>query len=240
MHHPSRTPGLWFLPVSFAAGVATTTLLHSWLWPRSPVVLEREETKRIAATVPPDETPPLSFYEMRVPWERPRASKRGRSDNTAKRVPSPRRIKLAELASSTRSGVADTRAPAILGEDPPAVNPAKSSTPFLWNLDLPNRGPSPPVSSNDATNESITQIYEGTILDAACVSPSCSISSATTMFALRLDDGKMLPFDTVGNLRAQAKKKKSRWVSKTLAGKEIRAKVSGMVVGNELIAVSID
>lgn len=260
---PARTGGLWFLPVSFAAGVAITALVHNWLWPRSPVVLRHEETKRVAATVPIDKAPPLGFYEMRVPWNGPPATRHSRSDTKsprsrmvtsssqrrrlmgvdANRVASLARTGLLESSSSTKSNAAVARVPAIVREDPPALNTAKDNTPFRWNLDLPNRGPSLPGSSNGTESESVTQTYEGTVMDAACVNSirqSCSISSATTTFALRLDDGKTLPFDTVGNLRAQAKKKKSRWVSKTLAGKEIRAKVSGMVVGNELVAVSID
>jgi len=136
----------------------------------------------------------------------------------------------------TLSGAANASAPAILEESPPNIHAVEDRRPPSLNFGPPSQ----PAPSTGTTTTDLTQTYEGVVVDAACVSgqPSCSISRATTTFALRLKDGQTLRFDSVGNLRAT--KKKGRWVSKTLAGKEIRAKVNGMIAGGELIAVSIE
>jgi hypothetical protein len=275
---PPHILGRWPLVVAFAVGVATTALIHSWLWPshlKSPTAFEPKAEDHATANRLLVTGPPVAFYEVKVPWNpAPHAPKRTgmasrsirssalRSRATTSKAPQPqvrdalspeldasikpasgKHTSLSELSVPTQSSAVDAAAPAIFGENPPAVNFALDHGPIALNLDLPDRGPNPlPHSSGTAKSETIIHTYEGTILDAACNARSepCGISATTTRFALRLKEGQILPFDSVGNLRAETAKKKSRWVSKSLAGKEIRAKVGGMIVGNELIAVSID
>jgi hypothetical protein len=235
----------------------------------SPVHFETKGKDR-AFVIPPraeavrrsDQGPPIGFYEMKVPWNpAPHATKwrpRTGEATTSKVAPSPPvRASVSTVPDAaiqrasgdhplaTQSVIASAAEPPTPGANPPALNLAQDH-PIAGILDPPDRGPNLQPRSSGAKSESTTQTYEGTILDAACVAPAtggsepCGISASTTRFALRLKEGQILPLDSVGNLRAQTAKKKSRWVSKTLAGKQIRAKVSGMIVGNELIAVSID
>ena len=110
--------------------------------------------------------------------------------------------------------------------------------------------------------------YKGTLVDASCgtsgpgaasaATPSkprseanrtaapenagktCSVSAATTRFALKLDDGRTIRFDSVGDLRAQeALKNRKKWTEAAGSGKPIRAKVSGFMTDNKLMVISI-
>jgi hypothetical protein len=69
---------------------------------------------------------------------------------------------------------------------------------------------------------------------------SCAATSSTTEFGLRMRDGQVLRFDSVGNERAkQAMTARKKWTDAASAGKEIHATVSGNESGNELTVVSI-
>jgi hypothetical protein len=70
---------------------------------------------------------------------------------------------------------------------------------------------------------------------------ACAPSASTAEFALRLEDGRTLKFDSVGNVRAQeALKAKKKWSDQASAGKPVHAKVHGMVTGDALTVLSID
>lgn len=70
---------------------------------------------------------------------------------------------------------------------------------------------------------------------------ACSVSSSTSQFALKLEDGRTVQFDSVGNLRAQeAFKDKKKWNEAAASGKPIRAKVSGFMTGDKLMVMSIN
>lgn len=70
---------------------------------------------------------------------------------------------------------------------------------------------------------------------------SCTVSSSTSRFALKMEDGRTVPFDSVGDLRAQeAMKNKKKWSDAASAGKPIRAKVSGVMSGDKLTVVSVN
>ena len=70
---------------------------------------------------------------------------------------------------------------------------------------------------------------------------TCSVSSNTSQFALKLEDGRTLRFDSVGNVRAQdAIKNKKKWNEAAGAGKPIRAKVMGFMTGDKLLVTSIN
>ena len=96
-------------------------------------------------------------------------------------------------------------------------------------------------SQNTAPVELKTQTYKGMLLDATCAgTSSCSVSSATKEFALKTNDGRTLPFDTVGNDRAQeAVKAKKKWSEAVSAGKPIQTTVSAAETGNKLAVLSI-
>lgn len=69
----------------------------------------------------------------------------------------------------------------------------------------------------------------------------CSVSSGTSQFALKMQDGRTVQFDSVGNMRTQtALKEKKKWSEAATAGKPIRAKVSGTMTGDKLTVVSVD
>jgi hypothetical protein len=152
-----------------------------------------------------------------------------------------------ELRQPAVSAWAAAKTPLILEETPPSISPVQNNAALLTSLELPPvRVPEAPLP-----DKLTTQTYNGIVVDAACATPAkvtarekkdrrCAVSSTTATFALRLDDGQTLRFDSVGNLRAQNAKRKNRWAAKTAAGKEIRAKISGAIVGDQMIVVSIE
>ena len=116
--------------------------------------------------------------------------------------------------------------------------------------------PPPPPATDETLHESETremktQTYTGSVVDAVCatrtvtaVSPGppddrCDVSPATALFALRLQDGRILQFDSVGNERVRNENRKNKWVATASSGKPVHAKVSGAVLGDKLIVVSI-
>jgi hypothetical protein len=69
----------------------------------------------------------------------------------------------------------------------------------------------------------------------------CQVTSSTTRFALKTTDGRTLPFDLVGNERAQqAVKEKKKWSEAMASGKPISVKVSGVISGQKLTVMSIN
>jgi uncharacterized protein involved in copper resistance len=69
---------------------------------------------------------------------------------------------------------------------------------------------------------------------------NCPVSSTTSAFGMKLDDGRTVRFDLVGNQRAQeAVKNDKGWGKDISANKPIHAKVSGVLNGDKLIVASI-
>jgi hypothetical protein len=69
---------------------------------------------------------------------------------------------------------------------------------------------------------------------------SCSVSANSSEFGMKLDDGKTVRFDLVGNARAQdAVKNDKKWSQDISANKPIHAKASGILNGDKLIVTSI-
>jgi hypothetical protein len=138
-------------------------------------------------------------------------------------------------------------APATGNATPAATKPAAAST---------------PAPANAALSELKTQIYKGTLLDAACAgggaqsstpaatnsspaaanqSQGCSVSANTKEFALKTNSGQTYRFDSVGNERTeQAIKNKKKWNDLASAGKPIHARVSANLSGDRLTVVSIN
>jgi hypothetical protein len=70
--------------------------------------------------------------------------------------------------------------------------------------------------------------------------PTCSPSAGTSQFALKLNDGRVIKFDSVGNQRAQeALKANKKWTENAGAGKPIHVKASGVLNGDKLTVVSL-
>ena len=69
---------------------------------------------------------------------------------------------------------------------------------------------------------------------------SCPVSASSSEIGMKLDDGKTVRFDMVGNQRAQdLLKNDKRWSKDISANKPIRAKVSGVLNGDKLIVAAI-
>lgn len=69
---------------------------------------------------------------------------------------------------------------------------------------------------------------------------TCPVSANSSQLGMKLDDGKTVRFDLVGNQRAQdAIKNEKRWSKDLSENKPIHAKVSGVLNGDKLIVTSI-
>ena len=69
---------------------------------------------------------------------------------------------------------------------------------------------------------------------------SCPVSASSSEIGMKLDDGKTVRFDLVGNQRAQdLLKNDKRWSKDIGANKPIHAKVSGVLNGDKLIVAAI-
>ena len=69
---------------------------------------------------------------------------------------------------------------------------------------------------------------------------SCPVTASSSQLGMKLDDGKVVRFDLVGNQRAQDEVKNNKRWSKDLSdNKPVHAKVSGVLDGDKLIVSSI-
>jgi hypothetical protein len=133
--------------------------------------------------------------------------------------------------------------PASLDQPPVALESNTNRSEFISLLASP---PPPPATiktlPSSESREIAIQTYTGMVVDAKCATRAtydrCDVSPATALFALRLQDGRILPFDSIGNDRVRNRKKK--WVATASSGRPIQAKVSGTVLGDKLIVVSIN
>jgi hypothetical protein len=74
----------------------------------------------------------------------------------------------------------------------------------------------------------------------ASASQGCGLSGSVSEFALKTTDGRTLPFDLVGNERAQeALKANKKWESAASSGKPIQTKVHATEDGGKLTVISI-
>jgi hypothetical protein len=117
--------------------------------------------------------------------------------------------------------------------------------------------------ANSAPAEMKTSTFKGVLVDMACASrtspnaetkaagaetkpaasdsgASCPVSATSSQLGMKLDDGKTVRFDLVGNQRAQdALKNDKRWGKDLSANKPIHAKVNGVLDGDKLIVAAI-
>jgi hypothetical protein len=108
-----------------------------------------------------------------------------------------------------------------------------------------------------------TSTFKGVLVDMACASRTsssaetkpanteakpaasdaggnCAVSASSSELGLKLDDGKTVRFDLVGNQRAQdALKNDKRWSKDVSENKPIHAKVNGVLNGDKLIVAAI-
>jgi hypothetical protein len=123
----------------------------------------------------------------------------------------------------------------------------------------------PPAAGAPA--EMKTQTYKGILVDTSCSAPAaaasstssnapsnssqasadrtagqgCTLSATSSQLGLKMKDGRTVPFDLVGNQRAQdGLKNKKKWTEAASAGKEIRVTVKGALNGDKSIVSSID
>lgn len=75
----------------------------------------------------------------------------------------------------------------------------------------------------------------------ATAANSCPATANTTNFALQLNDGRTLQFDSVGSERVkEGLKSKKKWADAVASGKPIHSTVHGVESGDRLMALSID
>jgi hypothetical protein len=68
----------------------------------------------------------------------------------------------------------------------------------------------------------------------------CAVSNSTSTFALQTNDGHVMAFDSVGNIRAaEMLKTKANWTKDLSAGKPIHTKVSGTLTGETITVASL-
>jgi len=112
-----------------------------------------------------------------------------------------------------------------------------------------------------------TMVFKGVLIDASCIAPTssgqpdptqgtaeaaaargsanrlmgdCALSSASTVLGMKLDDGRLLRFDLVGNQRALDQLKINRqWKRNLAAGRTIHATVIGAISRDRLIVTLI-
>jgi hypothetical protein len=121
------------------------------------------------------------------------------------------------------------------------------------------------AKTNTAPAEMKTSTFKGALVDMACASrtssttptassdqpnsanrssndsgATCPVTTNSREFGLKMDDGKTVRFDLVGNQRAQdAMKNEKSWSKDLEANKPIRVKVSGVLNGDRLIVTSV-
>ena len=136
---------------------------------------------------------------------------------------------------------------------PAATSSSKSSAP-AWT---------PPTMPAEMK----TMTFKGVLIDTSCTAPTasgqpapsqgtaeaatqpgaanrsvgdCAVSPSSATLGMKLNDGRTVRFDMVGNQRAQDElKNNKRWSKDVSAGKSIHASVNGVIQGNKLIVSSI-
>jgi hypothetical protein len=86
-----------------------------------------------------------------------------------------------------------------------------------------------------------TLMYKGVLVDMSCAtSENCKVKADSSSMGMKLEDGRVVKFDMVGNTRAQDElKNNKRWSKDLGADKPIHATVSGVLQGEKLIVSSI-
>jgi hypothetical protein len=104
-----------------------------------------------------------------------------------------------------------------------------------------NAAANAPGPGRNTPAEMKTSNYKGTLVDMGCKEGSdCKVSANSEKLGMKLDDGRTMRFDMVGNERTKDQLKNNKHWTKTMTdGKPIRATVSGAISGDKLIVSSI-
>jgi len=95
-------------------------------------------------------------------------------------------------------------------------------------------------ASGQTTSVDTGRHHKGRRNRDASQTENCPVSSSTSMFALKTQDGQLLRFDSVGNARAAAElKNKQKWTKDLAEGKPIRAKVDGIMSGDTVTVTDV-
>jgi hypothetical protein len=124
---------------------------------------------------------------------------------------------------------------AAMAQQPAQQQPAKEKQPAQQEM-KPGTQP-----AGTTVPEMKTMTYKGELVDMSCAkSENCVVKADSAQLGMKLTDGRVLPFDLVGNQRAQDELKvNKRWSKDLTANKPIKATVSGVVNGEKLIVSSI-
>lgn len=170
------------------------------------------------------------------------------------------KAKLSMLTLSIALGVA-------LAQTTPPNPPAQETQQKTTNTQPDAKAGTPAVPASTSPAEMKTVTFKGVLLDMSCSShttpdaggtkpasdqsntanrsasdseSSCPVTANSSELGMKLDDGKTVRFDLVGNQRAQdALKNDKRWSKDISDNKPIHAKVSGVLNGDKLIVSSI-
>ncbi len=118
-----------------------------------------------------------------------------------------------------------------------------------------------PAAGSTTPAEMKTSSFKGILVDMSCASNSsssaatasdqkntanrdsgsdCPVSASSSQFGMKMDEGKTVKFDMVGNQRTQDMIKNDKgWNKEITANKPIHAKVDGALNGDKLIVSSI-
>jgi len=98
-----------------------------------------------------------------------------------------------------------------------------------------------PGPGRNTPSEMKTSKFKGTLVDVGCKEGAeCKVSANSEKLGMKLDDGRTMRFDLVGNERTKEQLKSNKHWGKTMTdGKPIRATVSGAVSGDKMIVSSI-
>jgi hypothetical protein len=97
-----------------------------------------------------------------------------------------------------------------------------------------------PAQPSDPSKAAASDQSSATNRSASHSGANCAVSANSSELGVKLDEGKTVRFDLVGNQRAQdALKDDKRWSKDMSANKPIRVKVSGVLNGDKLIVTSI-
>jgi hypothetical protein len=117
------------------------------------------------------------------------------------------------------------------------VDMSCSSGASAGNAKMPAAGGTTPADASKAPASDQSNTANRSAGDSGA---SCAVSANSSELGMKLDDGKTVRFDLVGNQRAQdALKNDKRWSKDLSANKPIKAKADGVLEGDKLIVTSI-
>jgi hypothetical protein len=201
---------LSILSLSIALGVA--------LAQTTPNPQPQETPQSTPQSTTPQSTTPQSAAPSTPQASTPSESKTSSPAGTA--VPTMPEMKIAtfkgtlvDMACAGRTASASTMPAPAAGETKPAAESAKAS-------------------ASDANSANRTASVDS--------GSSCPVSATSSELGMKLEDGRTVRFDLVGNQRAQdALKSEKRWTRDISENKPIRATVKGVMNENKLIVTSI-